>query len=94
MLSVKLINHLLRIPEILRRFPASLYVTVTRTLYKIMELEVASFRVEVPVNSPFFGVGDHRRLQFRWRLAGGRMCIAVERRDVGNVVLPDCIRKV
>jgi hypothetical protein len=59
-----------------------------------MKLQVASFRVEDSVNFPFFGVVDHCRLWFRWRLAGGRRCIAVEQRDVGNVVLPDCIRKV
>jgi len=94
MLSVKLINQFLRIPEILRRFPASPYVTVTRPLYEIVELPVAPFGVEDPVNFPFIRVVDHRRLRFRWRLAGGRRCIAVEQRDVENVVLPDRIRKV
>ena len=94
MLSVKLINQFLRIPEILRRFPASPYVTVTHPLYEIMELPVAPLRVEDPVNFPFVRVVDHRRLRFRWRLAGGRRCIAVEQRDVENVVLPDRIRKV
>jgi hypothetical protein len=94
MLSVKLINQFLRIPEILRRFPASPYVTVTRPLYEIVELPVAPLGVEDPVNFPFIRVVDHRRLRFRWRLAGGRRCIAVEQRDVENVVLPDRIRKV
>jgi len=94
MLLGKLINQLLRIPEILRRFPASPYITVTRRLYEIMELPVASFRVDDPVNFPFVRVIDHRRLRFRWRLAGGRRCIAVEQRDVENVVLLDRIRKV
>jgi len=94
MLSVKLINQFLRIPEILRRFPASPYVTVTRPLYKIMELPVAPLRVEDPVDFPFVRVIDDPRLRFRWRLAGGRRCIGVEQRDVENVVLPDRIRKV
>jgi len=92
--SVKLSNQLLRIPEILRRFPASPYVTVTRPLYEIMELPVVSFRVEDPVKFPFVRVIDHRRLRFRWRLASSRRCIAVEQRDVENVVLPDRIHKV
>ena len=94
MLSVKLINQFLRIPEILRRFPASPYVTVTRPLYEIMELPVAPLRVEDPVNFPLVRVVDKHRLLFGWRLAGGRRCIAVEQRDVENVVLPDRIRKV
>ena len=94
MLSVKLINQFLRIPEILRRLPASPYVTVTRPLYEIMELPVAPLRVEDPVDFPFVRVVDDRRLRFRWRLASGRRCIAVEQRDVENVVLPDRIRKV
>jgi len=94
MLSVKLINQLLRIPEILRRFPASPYVAVTRPLNQIMELLVVSFRVEDTVNFPFIGVGDHCRLRFLWRLAGVRSCIAVEPRDMENFVLRDRIRKV
>jgi hypothetical protein len=94
MLSVELLDQLLRIPEILRRLPASPYVTVTRPLYEIMELPVASLRVEDSVDFPFVRVVDDRRLRFRWRLAGGRRCIAVEQRDVENVVLPDRIRKV
>jgi len=94
MLSVKLINQFLCIPVILRRFPASPYVTVTRPLYEITELPVASFRVEDPVNFPFVRVVDHRRLRFRRWLAGVRRCIAVEQRNVENVVLPDRIRKV
>jgi len=64
MFSVKLVDQFLRIPEILRRLPASPYVTVTRPLYEIMELPVASFRVEDPVNFPFVRVVDHRRLRF------------------------------
>ena len=94
MLLVELINQLLRIPEILRRLPASLYVTVTRPLYEIMELPVVSLRVEDSVNFPFVRVVDDHRLRFRWQLAGGRRCIAVEQRDVKNVVLLDRIRKV
>ena len=94
MLSVKLINQFLRSPEILRRFPASPYITVTRPLYEIMELPVAPLGVDNPVDFPFVKVIDYRRLRFRWRLAGGRRCIAVEQRDVENVVLPDRIRKV
>jgi hypothetical protein len=94
MLSVKLINQFLRIPESLRRFPASPYVTVSRPLYEIMELPVAPRRVDDVVDFPSVRVVDDRRLRFRWRLAGGSRCIAVEQRDVENVVLPDCIRKV
>jgi hypothetical protein len=71
MLSVELINQLLRIPEILHRLPASPYVTVTRPLYEIMELPVASLRVEDSVNFQFVRVVDDRRLRFRWRLLGG-----------------------
>jgi hypothetical protein len=94
MLSVKLVGQFLRIPDILPRFQASPYITVTRPLYKIMELPVASLRVENPVNFPFVRVVDDHRLWFRWELAGGRRCIAVEQRDVKNVVLPDRIREV
>jgi hypothetical protein len=93
-LSVELINQLLRIPEILRRLPASPYVTVTSPLYEIMELPVASLGVEDSVDFPFVGVVNDRRLRSRWQLAGGRRCIAVEQRDVENIVLPDRIRKV
>ena len=94
MLSVKLINRFLHIPEILRSFPASPYVTVTRPLYEMMELLVASLRVNDAVNFPFFRVVDNCRLRFRSPLAGSRRCIAVKSRDVENVVLPDRIWKV
>jgi hypothetical protein len=94
MLSVKLIHQFLRIPEILRRLPASSYETVTRQLYEIMELPVAPLRVEDPVDFPFVRVIDCRRLRFSWRLAGGRRYITVEQRDVENIVLPDRLRKV
>jgi len=94
MLSVELIDQLLRIPEILRRLPASPYVTVTRPLYEIMEHPVVSLRVEDSVDFLFVRVVDDRRLRFRWRLPGGRRCIAVEQRDMENIVLPDRIRKV
>jgi hypothetical protein len=92
--SVKLINQFLRIPEILRMLPASPYVTVTCPLYEIMELPVALLRVNDPVDFPFVRVVDDCRLRFRWRLSGGRRCIAVEQRDVEHVVLPDCIWEV
>jgi hypothetical protein len=91
MLSVELINQFLRIAEILCRFPGSPYITVTRPLYQIMKLLVASLRVEDPVNFPFVRVVDNRRLRFRWRLAGGRRCISIKQRDVENVVRPDHI---
>ena len=93
MLSVKLITQSLHIPEILCRFPASPYVTVTRPLYEIMELPVAPLGVEDPVDFPFVRVIDYPRLRFSWRLAGGRRCITVEQRDMENIVLPDRIRK-
>jgi len=94
MLSVKLINQFLHIPEILRWFPASPYVTVTCSFYEIMELPVAPLTVEDPVDFPFVRVIDNRQLRFSWQLAGGRRCITVEQRDVENIVLPDHIRKV
>jgi len=93
MLSVELINQLLRIPQILRRLPASPYITVTRPVYESMELPVASLRVEESVDFPFVRVIDDRRLRFRWRLAGIMRCIAVQQRDMENVVLPDRIWK-
>jgi len=94
MLSVKLINQFQRIPKILRRFPASPYITVTCPLYEIIELPVAPLRVEDPVDVPFVRVIDYRRLPFRWRLASGRRCIVVKQRDVEDVVLLDRIWKV
>jgi len=94
MLPVELINQFLRIPEILRSFPASPYITVTHPKYDILELTVAPLCVEDLVNFPFVRVFNHLRLRFRWRLAGGRGCIAVEQRDLENVGLPDRIRKV
>jgi hypothetical protein len=59
-----------------------------------MEILVASLKFENPVNFPFVGVIDHRRLLLRWPLAGGTTCIAVEQTEVEKVVLPDCIWKV
>jgi len=94
MLSVKPVDQFQHIPEILSSFPASPYVTVTRPLYEILELPVESFKAENPVEFPCFRVVDTCRLWFRWRLAGGSRCIAVEERDLGNVVLPDRIGKV
>jgi len=94
MLSVELMTQFLHIAEILRRFAVSPYVTVTRLLYEIMELPVASLRVEDLVDYPFVSVVDDRRLWFRWRQAGGRRCIEVKQRDMENVVLPDRIRNV
>jgi len=72
MLSVELINQLLRFPVIFRRLPASPYVTVTHPLYEIMELPVSSLRVEDSVDFPFVRDVENHRLQFRWGLAGGR----------------------
>jgi hypothetical protein len=94
MLSVKLVDQFLRNPEILRRFPAGPYVTVTRPLYEAMELPVVSFRVEDFFDFSFVRFVNDRRLCFRWRLAGSRRCIAVEQRDVEQVVLPDRVPKV
>jgi hypothetical protein len=59
-----------------------------------MEHPVASLRVEDSVDFPLVRVVDDRRLRYRWRQAAGRRSIAVEQRDVENVVLPDRIRKV
>jgi len=94
MLSVKLINEFLHIPEIFRRFPASPYITVTCSQYKIIGLLLALLSVEDPVEFPFVRVFNDHRLQFGWWLASGRRCIAVEHRDVENIVRPDRIRKV
>jgi len=94
MLSVKLVDQFLPIPEILRSFSTSLYVTVTRQLYEIMELPVASIRDEDSVDFPFVRVVHDCQLRFRWQLAGGWRSIAVEQSDVEHVVLPDRIRKV
>jgi hypothetical protein len=94
MLSVKLIHQFLHIPEILSRFSASPYITVTRPLYEIMEHPVAPLRVEDPDYFPFVRVIDYRWLWFSWWLAGSRRCIMVQQRDVENIVLPDRIRKV
>jgi hypothetical protein len=53
MLSVKPVDQILRIPVMLRRFPASPYITITCPLYEIIELLVALLSVEDPVNFPF-----------------------------------------
>jgi len=94
MLLVELINQFLHVAKILRRFAASPYITVTRTLYKTMELPVALLRVENAVNFTFLRVVDDHVLRIRWRLAGGWGSRAVKQREVGNVVLPDGIWKV
>jgi hypothetical protein len=59
-----------------------------------MELPVVSLRVDDPVDFPLVRVVDNLQLRFRWRLPGGRRCIAVEQGDVENVVLPDRTWKV
>jgi hypothetical protein len=64
MLSVELINQFLHIREILRRFPASPYVTVTRPLYNMMELRLASLSVEDSVDFAFVRAVDDHWLQF------------------------------
>jgi hypothetical protein len=91
MLSVNQVDQFLSIPGIFHRFPASSYVTVRRPLYEMMDIPVASLRVEYPVNFPFVRVIDHSRLHFRWRVAGSRRFIVVEQRDVKNVLFPDRI---
>jgi len=93
MLLVKIVNQFLHIPEILFRFPACPYVILPCPLYEIMELPVVSLRVGDLVGFPFVRDVDDRWLRFRWRLDGGRRCIAVEQQDVENVVLPDGILK-
>jgi hypothetical protein len=91
---VKLVDLFLHIPKSLRKIPAGPYLTLTRPLYKIMELPVASLRVKDPVDFPILSVVDDRRLLVRSQLASGRRCLGVEQRDVEHVVLPDCIRKI
>jgi hypothetical protein len=66
MLSVEIRDKFLRIPEILRRFTASPYVTVTRPRYEMLELPVESLRVNDPVNFSFIRVVDDRWLRFSW----------------------------
>jgi hypothetical protein len=88
---VKRVDELLRNPEIFRRFTASPYVYVTRPLYEIMEIPATLLGVEDRVDFPFVRVVHNCRLRFRWRFGGGRRCIAVDLRQVGNIVLPDCI---
>jgi hypothetical protein len=94
MLSVEVINHFLYISGILRRFPASLYVTVTCPLYELTELPVVSLGAEDLVHFEFVRVVHNCPLWFRWRLAGGRQCIVVEQRDVEHSVVLHHIRKV
>jgi len=94
MLMVKIVNQFLHIPEMLRRLPVSLYVTVTRPLYEILELLAASCRVEDLVNLLFIRVIQNCQLVFGWRLACCRRWIEVEQRDEANVLLPDRIWKV
>jgi hypothetical protein len=78
MFSVNLDYQFLHIYNVVRRFPASPYVSVTRKLYEILELPVPSTRVEHPVHFPFVGVIVARPLRFRCLLAGGRRCLVVE----------------
>jgi len=91
---VELVNQSLRIPKILRRIPASPYLTVTRPVDDIMELPVTSLRVKDQVDFPFIRVIDAHRLRVRWWLARDMGCIAVKQRDVENIVLRDHIQKV
>jgi len=69
MLWVEIVDQFLHIPEILCRFRAGLYVTVTRPWYEIMQSLVASVIVEDPVSFPFVRVIDNSRLQFTQQLA-------------------------
>jgi hypothetical protein len=94
MLLVKLINQFLHMAEVLLRFPASPYVSITHPFHVIMELQVPPHSVEDPVACPVVTVIDYRRLRFRWRLPGGRRCRVVAQQDVEDVVLPDGIQKV
>jgi hypothetical protein len=59
-----------------------------------MELPVESLRVTDPVDFPLIRVVDDLRLWFRWRVANGSRYIAVKKRDVEQVILPDLTRKV
>jgi hypothetical protein len=90
---VKRVEELLCNPEIFRRFTASPYIYVTRPLYEIMEIPATLLGVEDRVGFPFVRVVRAWRLRFRWRFASGRRCIVVDLREVGNIVLPDCIWK-
>jgi hypothetical protein len=78
MVSVKLVNQILRIPVMLRRFPASPYITITCPLYEMIELPVALLSVEGPVNFALVRVVNDHRGWFRWQLARGRRFIVVE----------------
>jgi hypothetical protein len=78
MLWVKLVDQFPRIPGILYRFSASLCLGVTRPQYDVMELPVASLKVEDSVDFAFITVVDDRQVRLKWRLAGGRTYIVVE----------------
>jgi len=59
-----------------------------------MELLAWSHIVEDPVDMSLARVIDDCRLRFRGRLADSGWCIAVEPRDMGNIMLADRIWKV
>jgi len=86
---MRLIDQFLGAFEILHLFPPGPYVTVSRPLYKIMALPVASLRVNDPVDFSVVQLIENHQLRFRWWLAVGTRCIAVKQRDIEDVVLPD-----
>jgi hypothetical protein len=94
MLPMKLFNQLLRVFEVFSWFPAGTDVTVAGTLYKEVQFPVVSLRIMNLIDFPFVKVVNDRRLWFRWWLADCKRCIAVEQRDMKDVVLPDCMWKV
>jgi hypothetical protein len=93
-LSVKLVGPFLGIPDILRRFLGSPYITVTSPMWEIVVHRIVSLRVEDPVNILFVRVIHNCWLRFRWWLTGSRRCIVVEQEHVEQVVFPDRIREV
>jgi hypothetical protein len=73
-LSVKLIDQLLGIFEVLCWFPTRAYVAVFGPLDEVMELPISPFGVENAIDFPFFlsRFVDNRRLRLRWRLTYNR----------------------
>jgi hypothetical protein len=63
-LSVKLVNQISGIFQVLRRFPARSYVVVTGPLDEIMQLPIEPPRVEYAVDFPFLCFLDYHRVWF------------------------------
>jgi hypothetical protein len=71
--------------------PPSQYVSVTRTLHKKSKNPIPSLIIDNLGDIPLVWVINHCRLRFKWRMAGGKWCTAVQDRDVERVVRPEHI---